>query len=83
MTEFMQAAPPLQASKVDQIAALPLGARIKVNPWDGSVELLRAKPVQLLSAREKMPFEVAPVIMNLSRNGSTFNGSASMAALGH
>jgi hypothetical protein len=83
MAELMNAAPALQANKVEQVAALPLGARIKVNPWDGKVELLKAKPVQLLSAREKMPFEVSPVIMNLSRNGGTFNGSASMAALGH
>jgi len=52
--------PALQTSKLDQVAALPLGARVKVNPWDDRVELLRAKPVPLNSAREKMPFEVTP-----------------------
>ena len=52
--------PALQTGKLDQVAALPLGARVKVNPWDDRVELLRAKPVPLNSAREKMPFEVTP-----------------------
>ncbi len=59
--------PPLQADKVDQIAALPLGSRVKLNPWDDRVELLKAKPVSLVSAREKMPFEVTPFLLFLTR----------------
>jgi len=58
--ELQSLGPALQAGKLDQVAALPLGARVKVNPWDDKVELLRAKPVALNSAREKMPFEVTP-----------------------
>jgi len=59
--------PALQTDKVDQVAALPLGSRVKVNPWDDRVELLKAKPVSLSSAREKMPFEVTPFLLYLTR----------------
>ena len=59
--------PQLQADKLDQVAALPLGARVKVDPWDDHVELLHAKPVALSSAREKMPFEVTPFLLFLTR----------------
>ena len=59
--------PPLQADKLDQIAALPIGGRVKVDPWSDQVELLRAKPVALHSAREKMPFEVTPFLPFLTR----------------
>lgn len=59
--------PALQADKVDQVAALPLGSRVKVNPWDDRVELLKTKPVSLSSAREKMPLEVTPFLLFLTR----------------
>jgi hypothetical protein len=59
--------PALQADKLDQVAALPLGSRVKVNPWDDRVELLKAKPVSISSAREKMPFEVTPFLLFLTR----------------
>jgi hypothetical protein len=59
--------PALDPSKVDQIAALPIGGRIKLDPWSDRVELLKSKPVALLSAREKMPFEVTPFMPFLTR----------------
>jgi len=59
--------PALQTDKVAQIAALPLGARVKVDPWSDRVEMVKAKPVALLSAREKMPFEVTPFMPFLVR----------------
>ena len=67
MTELMQGAPTLEIKRTDQIAALPLGGRIRVNPWDNTIQLIKAKPVELLSAREKMPFEVTPVFLYLTR----------------
>src|SRR5271170_2958563 len=66
-SELASLGPQLQAGKLDQMAALPLGARVKVNPWDDRVELLRSKPVSLNSAREKMPFEVTPFLPFLMR----------------
>lgn len=59
--------PALDSHKLDQIAAMPLGARIKLDPWSDRAELLRARPVSLYSAREKMPFEVTPFLPNLTR----------------
>ena len=66
-SELASLGPALQTGKLDQVAALPLGARVKVNPWDDRVELLKAKPVSLNSAREKMPFEVTPFLPFLIR----------------
>jgi len=64
--QLMASAPQLQPTNVDQIAALPIGARIKLDPWDDDVSLLKAKPVPLYSAREKMPFEVTPFMPYLT-----------------
>jgi hypothetical protein len=61
-TQLISSAPELEPDKLDQIAALPIGARIKLDPWDDRVELVKAKPILLYSAREKMPFEVTPFI---------------------
>src|SRR5580700_2282558 len=57
----------LQMDRVDQIAALPIGSRIVVDPWSDRIEMLKAKPVHLDSAAEKMPFEVAPFFPHLKR----------------
>jgi hypothetical protein len=59
--------PELKPNSVDQIAALPLGARLKLNPWTDRVNMLNAKAVPLYSAREKMPFEITPFYPFLSR----------------
>ncbi len=67
MAELMNGAPELQARKLDQIPALPLGGRIRLDAWDDHVELIKAQPVPLISAKEKMPFEVTPVIPHLTR----------------
>jgi hypothetical protein len=67
MADLKETAPKLEMTKVDQIAALPLGGRVRVDPWSAKVELMKSKPVALLSAREKMPFEVTPIYLYLTR----------------
>ena len=67
MAELMSSAPELVPTRVEQIAALPLGARIKVDSWSDRIRLVKSKPVTLLSAREKMPFEVTPLFPYLIR----------------
>lgn len=67
MAELTAGAPQLETRKTDQIAALPLGGRVKLDPWSNRVELLKTKPVPLTSAREKMPFEVTPFFPFLTR----------------
>jgi hypothetical protein len=71
LKELTTAAPKLEPKKVTQIAALPLGGRIRVDPWSNQIEINKAKPVQLLTAREKMPFEVTPVFPHLTRISDT------------
>jgi hypothetical protein len=71
MSALLNSAPQLDERKKDQIAALPLGGRIKVDPWSSQASLAKAKPVALLSAREKMPFEVTPVFPYITRTTTT------------
>ena len=58
-------------SKTPQIVALPLGGRIKMDPWSDKLEMLKAKPVGTVAEREKMPFEVTPFMLYLTRQVST------------
>jgi hypothetical protein len=67
MAALATSAPALDWNKLDQIAALPLGGRVKLNPWDDKVEMVKAQPVAITSARDKMPFEVTPFYPRLSR----------------
>jgi hypothetical protein len=62
--------PALDNAKIDQIAALPLGGRVKVNPWDDKAEMVKTAPVAITSARDKMPFEVTPFFPRLARLGA-------------
>jgi len=70
MSTLLASAPELDQKRLDQIAALPLGGRIKVDPWTDQAELSKAKPVALTSAREKMEFEITPVFPYLTRLSS-------------
>ncbi len=54
----------------NQIVALPLGGRVKLDPWDDKLEMLKSKPVGSISEREKMPFEVTPFMPYLVRQSS-------------
>ncbi len=49
--------------------ALPLGGRIKIEPWDDRLQLLKAQPEAAIAEYEKMPFEVAPFLVYLTRQG--------------
>src|SRR6266853_6799137 len=51
------------------IAALPLGGRIKVDPWNDQLRMLKSKPVGTLAESEKMPFELTPFNLYLTRQG--------------
>jgi hypothetical protein len=65
--------PALDPNKLDQIAALPMGGRVKLNAWTDRVELTKSAPVAIISARDKMPFEVTPFFPRLSRLNSDAN----------
>jgi hypothetical protein len=64
------AAPKLE-NKVDQIAALSLGTRVNLNPWNNQIEMMSSKRVPLLSTADKMPLEVTPFFPYLTRMSTT------------
>ena len=77
MSMLLASAPALEDKRLDQIAALPLGGRVKVDPWTDQVELSKAKPTAITSAREKMEFEITPFFPYLTRLST--GGSEKMA----
>ena len=72
--------PALDNAKLDQIAALPLGGRVKINPWDDKAEMVKTAPVAITSARDKMPFEVTPFFPRLNRFGANATATPTTAA---
>ncbi len=52
------------------LAALPIGGRVKLDPWLDKLELIKSKPIGTIAEREKMPFEVTPFMPYLTRFGS-------------
>ncbi|HEX8818237.1 MAG TPA: M48 family metalloprotease [Terriglobales bacterium] len=68
MASLSNSAPAFDDKKLDQVAALPLGSRVNLDPWSNHLAMLNAKPVALLSPSEKMPFEVTPFFPYISYN---------------
>jgi hypothetical protein len=74
MSSLMTSSPQFDPKKLDQVAALPLGGRVKVDPWTDRLELIKTKPVAITTATEKMPFEVTPFFPFLTRFGTPAPG---------
>jgi hypothetical protein len=51
------------------IAALPLGGRIKVEPWNNQLQLLKSKSAGTVAEDEVTPFELTPFVLYLTRQG--------------
>jgi hypothetical protein len=49
------------------LAALPIGGRVKLDPWSDKLEMIKSKPIGTVAEREKMPFEVTPFMPYLTR----------------
>lgn len=79
LTPLLEMAPELHMERTDEIEALPLGARVKLDPWTDQLHLLKSRAVPLLSAQEKLPFEVTPFMLHLTRENSA-PGNAPVAA---
>jgi Peptidase family M48 len=80
MVVLMNSASALDPNKLDQIAALPLGGRVKLNAWDDHVELIKTTPMAITSARSKMPLEVTPFFPRLTRSAGGVNPTATANA---
>jgi len=57
----------LQLDRLDQVSALPLGSRIRLDPWSDRIEMLKVQTVRPQSTSEKMPLEVSPFFPYLKR----------------
>jgi hypothetical protein len=66
-SQLLQTAPALEPGNKAQISALPMGSRLKLDPWSAEVSLMKSKPMALLSGRDKMSLEVTPLVPYLTR----------------
>jgi hypothetical protein len=66
-TQLLQLAPALAPANLQQLGALPMGSRIKINAWNDNVSLIETHQMGPLSPREKIPFEVTPIDIHLTR----------------
>jgi len=66
-SQLLQLAPPLNPASLQQLGALPMGSRIKINPWSDGVSLIKTQQMPPISPREKIPFEVTPIDLYLTR----------------
>lgn len=62
LAQVMESAPELNRERLDQVAALSLGARLALNPWSARLELIRNAAQMPETVREKVPLAVAPII---------------------
>jgi hypothetical protein len=60
-----------KAKPANVIAALPIGGRIKVDPWNDQLRMLKSKPVGALAEDEKRPFQITPFAFYLTRQESS------------
>lgn len=62
------------------IVALPLGGRVKVDPWNDQLHLLKSKPVGTVAEGENTPFQITPFMFYLTRVGNSQSGPAAISA---
>src|ERR1700731_59165 len=62
---------PTTKSAANAVAALPIGGRIIVQPWDDRLLLRKLESEGSIADYEKMPFEVAPFLVYLTRPSTT------------
>ncbi|MBV9157018.1 MAG: M48 family metalloprotease [Acidobacteriaceae bacterium] len=79
LAALMNIAPELQLRSTDQVSALPLGSRVKMDPWSDQLQLIKTRNVRLLNASEKMPFQVTPFMLHLTREDEKAMSEAAVA----
>ncbi|MGA2095329.1 MAG: M48 family metalloprotease [Candidatus Acidiferrum sp.] len=68
--DLKSSAPVDKKDNPQMIAALPIGGRVKLDPWNDTLSLIKSKPIGAVAEREKMPFEVTPFMPYLTRFGA-------------
>jgi hypothetical protein len=65
LAQLAEKSPRLEPGNPRQLAALPLGSNLVVDPWSGEVRLNDAPRIMPQTASDKRPFEVVPVYFRL------------------
>jgi hypothetical protein len=79
VTPASSSAAPNNTKANDVFAALPVGGRIKVNPWNDQLRMAKYKPVGAVAEDEKRPLQITPLVPYLARPE---NGSPTESATG-
>jgi hypothetical protein len=66
MAAMMNKGPKLDMKDLKQQAAMPLASFLRFDPWTDQVYVMHSAFEPLLTAADKMPFEVEPVYLKLS-----------------
>jgi hypothetical protein len=61
---------------------LPLGGRIKVDPWHDQLRMLKSKPVGTAAEAENLPFQITPFVFYLTRQGDSPRPQVEAASAG-
>jgi Peptidase family M48 len=72
--------PPEQKPAAKAIVALPLGGRIKVDPWNDQLHMLKSKPVGTVAEAENTPFQITPFMFYLTRAENSQSAPAAISA---
>src|SRR6516164_3848421 len=67
LTPAASSALPNNTKANNVFAALPVGGRIKVNPWNDQLRMLKYKSVGPVAEDEKRPFQITPLAPYLTR----------------
>ena len=65
--QIRSSAPKLEPANKTQLAALPIGARVRMDAWTNQIVFMKTANVPLISAGEKLPLEIAPFRPYLTR----------------
>jgi hypothetical protein len=80
MAAMMSKGPKLDMKDLKQQAAMPLASFLRFDPWTDQVFVLHSAFEPLLTAADKMPFEVEPVYLKLSYYKAPAEPAAAPAA---
>jgi hypothetical protein len=80
LASMMAKGPKLDQNNLKQQAAMPLSSFLRFDPWTDQVIPLHASFEPILSAADKIPFEVAPVYLKLSYYKAPADAAAAPAA---
>jgi hypothetical protein len=80
LAAMMSKSPKLDMKDLKQQAAMPLSSFMRFDPWSDQVIVMHSAYEPLLTAADKMPFEVAPVYLKLSYYKPPADAAAAPAA---